>query len=275
MSIEIEICSVKQSLIGLHKELMSLSAMRTRTRDCDQQIYVSSSGQRFLYSVPNGVFHLLTSFTHLEEFGRLHQMMQSSKQCKAHCAGYLRQDAHQQEPLLNTFTSIKALRWTLFVRNIDARDWELHLRYPESTGNETEYFCYGDGFIQACKAEELDIVKAVVERTRMDLEAKDARDLTPLQWAARKGLLAAVQNLCEHGACSDVSDVSEKSGWTPLHYAAYHDHLPAVQYLCEQGADKEARDRRDRSRLLWAAYHGRLPGGCTSSGYGGIDGMMG
>ena len=53
--------SNKQSLIGLHKKVMSLSALPTRSRDA-QQINVSSTGQRFFYSVPNGVLNLLTGF---------------------------------------------------------------------------------------------------------------------------------------------------------------------------------------------------------------------
>ena len=41
--------------------------MRTRSRDDAQQIYESSTGERFFSSVPYGVFNLLSSFTNLEE----------------------------------------------------------------------------------------------------------------------------------------------------------------------------------------------------------------
>ena len=43
----IESCSVQsnRALIGLHKEVMSLSTLRTPSRDDDQQIYVSSTGE--------------------------------------------------------------------------------------------------------------------------------------------------------------------------------------------------------------------------------------
>ena len=43
------------------------STMRTRSRDDAQQIYESSTGERFFSSVPYGVFNLLSSFTNLEE----------------------------------------------------------------------------------------------------------------------------------------------------------------------------------------------------------------
>ena len=78
--------------------------------------------------MPNGVFNLFSSFTELKEFGRLHSAIQSNVRCIAHWEGHLRQDAHHAEPLFDEFTSIEAQRWALFVRNIDARGWELHLR---------------------------------------------------------------------------------------------------------------------------------------------------
>jgi len=62
----------KQSLIGLHKEVVRLSSMRTRSRDDDQQVVVSNTGEIFFSSVPDGVFNLVTSFSSLKEFGRLH-----------------------------------------------------------------------------------------------------------------------------------------------------------------------------------------------------------
>ena len=51
------------------------------------------------------------------------------------------------------FASIEALRWTLFVRNIDARGWELHLRDPESRGNQTEYLSHDCSLFQPAKLE--------------------------------------------------------------------------------------------------------------------------
>jgi len=44
--------------------------MRTHSRNDTKQIYVSSTGQRFFSSVPNGVFNLFLRVE--EEFGRLH-----------------------------------------------------------------------------------------------------------------------------------------------------------------------------------------------------------
>ena len=73
------------------------------------------------------------------------------------------------------------------MRNIDVRGWELHLRDPENSGNQIKYLSHGDSFIQACQAEDLVIVEAMVERTQVDLEVMDGWGMTPLHWAAQEG----------------------------------------------------------------------------------------
>jgi len=80
---------------------------------------------------------------------------------------------------------------------------ELHLRDPLSRRNQTKYVSQVGSFIEACQPGELDSVKAMVDRTLVDLEAGDS-----------------------------------ENGWTPLHWAAENRHLPVVQYLCEQGVTK-------------------------------------
>ena len=100
-------------------------------------------------------------------------MIDSNKLSKSHWERNLRHYALHAEPLFNTFTSIDALRCVLFVRIIDAPSRELHWRYPESKAILPKYLSHGDIFIQACQAGELDIVKAMVERTQVELEARD------------------------------------------------------------------------------------------------------
>ena len=90
--------------------------------------------------MPDGVFNNLSSFTSMEQFERLHCLIDSNKSCKSHWTRNFRQYEHNAEPLFSKFTSIDALRLTIFLRNIDARGWELHLRDSKSSSNQTEYF---------------------------------------------------------------------------------------------------------------------------------------
>jgi len=78
--------------------------------------------------VPDGIFNLLSIFTDMKEFGRLHCVIDPNKPSKLHWKCNLRQYAHHAEPLLDIFTTIEALRWALFVRNFGAVGWELHVR---------------------------------------------------------------------------------------------------------------------------------------------------
>ena len=258
IKVESQICSVDQSLVGLQKEVMSISTLRTPIHSDnhdDQQIDVSSTGQIFFSSVPNGVFNIVTSCTSLEEFGRLHCVIDSNKPSASHRERTMRQYAHRTEPLFRVFTPIESLRCVLFVRNIDARGCELHLRDPKSDGNETKYLSHDSSFIQASQAGELEIVKAMVEITQVDLEARDKIGWTPLHRAAHRGHVAMVQCMCEHGVDEEARSAGDS---TPLHVAAYKAHFPVVQYLCELGADKEMRDEGGQTPLGLGAHWGAL-----------------
>ena len=62
--------------------------------------------------MPDEVFNNLSSFSKLEEFefGRLHSVIHSNKECNAHWERNMRQYAHRAEPLFGMFTSKEALR---------------------------------------------------------------------------------------------------------------------------------------------------------------------
>ena len=97
---------------------------------------------------------------------------------------------------------------------------------------------------------DLDIVRAMVKRTQVVLEARDDDGSTPLLYAASNGHLPVVQYLYKQGADKEARDADDR---TPLLYATDKGHLPMVQYLCEQGADKEARDNNGNTPLHKAA----------------------
>jgi len=74
---------------------------------------------------------------------------------------------------------------------------------------------------------------AMLERTQVDLEAKDKYGRTPLLWTAENGHLDAMQCLCEQGADKEARGAG---GMTALQWAADMGRLDMVQYLCELGA---------------------------------------
>lgn len=50
----------------------------------------------------------------------------------------------------------------------------------------------------------------------------------PIHFAARQGLLAAIQTLCAFGCNVDVAN---KQGLSPLHLSALHGHIEVVRYV--------------------------------------------
>ena len=145
------------------------------------------------------------------------------------------------------------------------RDWELHLKGPmdDHDDDKPKSLTHSESFNKVCADGDLDIVKAVVEKTQVDLEVEYEYDENqpplPLHNAAENGRLPVVQYLCEQGADKEARD--DMADTTAL--AAENGHLPVVQYLCEQGADKEARDDSGKTPLLWAALQGPPPCGAV------------
>ena len=89
----------------------------------------------------------------------------------------------------------------------------------------------------------------MVERTQVELEARDMSDSTLPHWAALKDNVHVVQYLCEQGGDNDATS---KYGRTPLYSTAEKGHRPVVQHLCEQGANKEARNSAGMAPLHYA-----------------------
>jgi len=82
----------------------------------------------------------------------------------------------------------------LFVRDLDALGWELHLRDPESGGNQTKYLSRGGNLFSSLPSWRAGLCEGYGgKRTQMKFEMRGGED-----------------------------------DWTPLHYAAFSGHLPVV-----------------------------------------------
>ena len=211
-----------------------------------------SRGERYLATTIPGLFNLTVGYLELKEFGIFVNVYQANARCRKHWP-QLAQHVHRADPhLFSVFLSKAALRWVLFSKGIDARDWKLHLKV---LGN---LLSHRHSFVRVCMQGDMDIVKAMVDTSsQVDLELRDGRyGKTPLHWASENGHLPMVTFLCEQGAGKEART---HGGRTPLHAAAYEGHLSVVQYLCEQGADKEASNGGGRTPLHVAARDGRLP----------------
>ena len=89
------------------------------------------SAHKFFSRVPDGVWNLFSSWTDLDDYESLHHVIHKNNQCEAHWQVHLRKYAHCADPLFGVFTSVKSLRFVIFVRNVRKidvpRGWELHL----------------------------------------------------------------------------------------------------------------------------------------------------
>ena len=161
-----------------------------------------TAAQDFFASVPDGCFNLLCSFmTDLEDYKSLHVVIHKNKQCEPHWLKNLRKYAHRAEPLFEVFTSKALLRWTLFEMHINARDWELRIPIPKVDVDKGM-----KSLGQLCREGELDLVRAVLERTQARLDDRVRSDgATPLFMAAENGHLEVVRCLCEAGANTDAA----------------------------------------------------------------------
>ena len=128
------------------------------------------SAHEFFSRVPDGVWNLFSSWTDLGDYESLHHVIHKNKQCEAHWLNNLRKYAHRADPLFDVFTSVKSLRF-VFVREIDVpRGWELHLLLKDHYGiGKHKSLTNNESFAKVCQDGDLDIVRAMVERTQVTL----------------------------------------------------------------------------------------------------------
>ena len=96
-------------------------------------------------------------------------------------------------------------------------------------------------------------VAALLASRRLNVEARNAKDESPLMMAAIKGNVEAVKALIAGDA--DVN----KTGWTPLHYAASAgspQHAVIISLLLENHAYIDAASPNGTTPLMMAAHYG-------------------
>lgn len=97
---------------------------------------------------------------------------------------------------------------------------------------------------------------AYFEETRLDLEAKDLKGLTPLHWAAYMGAYHAALVLC---SCRVSRNCKDNDGHSPLHLAVVGNNLRIVKLLIIKGCIKNQKDNQGKSPIDHAVvnkFHG-------------------
>ena len=106
------------------------------------------------------------------------------------------------------------------------------------------------GLYLALREPSLKVARALIDWPSTDVEARNARDESPLMMAALRGHTDMVVRLVERGA--DVN----KTGWAPLHYAATKGDLVAMQVLLDHHAYIDAESPNGSTPLMMAAMYG-------------------
>ena len=99
------------------------------------------------------------------------------------------------------------------------------------------------------------VAAVLLASRKLKVEARNAKDESPLMMAALRGNLAAARTLIARDA--DIN----KTGWTPLHYAASSgaDDAPAmVALLLEHSAYIDAASPNGTTPLMMAAQYGKI-----------------
>jgi ankyrin repeat protein len=106
------------------------------------------------------------------------------------------------------------------------------------------------GLLLAVREPSLKVLSVLIDWPKISVEARSAKDESPLMLAALQGLTEVCQQLIAKDA--DVN----KPGWAPLHYAATHGHLAVMSLLLEHHAYIDAGSPNGTTPLMMAAGYG-------------------
>ncbi len=121
----------------------------------------------------------------------------------------------------------------------------------ENSGNAD---AYGNTPLhQACFNEQGEVVKAMLAKGDIDINARNDSKQTPLYVAAAQDNLLIAELLLEAGADTNISG---SNGYSPLHVAAGNMNERLVKKLLEHGANINERDENGETALIIAAKRG-------------------
>ncbi len=106
------------------------------------------------------------------------------------------------------------------------------------------------GLTMALQERSPKVLKALLDRRDIDINALNQAGESPLMMAALKGDMPSAQQLLERGATVN------QTGWSPLHYAATGPEPKLVQLLIERGAAVDAPSPNGTTPLMMAAQYG-------------------
>lgn len=143
-----------------------------------------------------------------------------------------------------------ALEFSRAMRTDDARQAAALLERgadpnaPDSNGQVPLYLALRDGAPR--------VAAALLASPRLQVDATNRANETPLMMAALRGELDFVRRLLERGAQVN------REGWTPLHYAASGPGVDVVALLLDRGAAIEAPSPNRTTPLMMAAGYGAI-----------------
>ena len=106
------------------------------------------------------------------------------------------------------------------------------------------------GLYLAVREKSLKVCDTLIAWRKIDVEARNPADESPLMIASLNGLTEVAQKLIAKGA--DVN----KTGWTPLHYASTKGHLQLISLLLDNYAYIDAGSPNGTTPLMMAAFYG-------------------
>eukprot|EP01043_Picozoa_sp_COSAG02_P038580 COSAG02_NODE_2985_length_7617_cov_28.128226_3_plen_1254_part_00 len=103
---------------------------------------------------------------------------------------------------------------------------------------------------KAANAGDVNVLKLILGKKGLDINARDEHGVCPLHLAASHGHAPAAALLLKHGAIMDLEDAD---GRTPLHYAANGDFVKVARLFLQHHAQVNYEDCEGWTPLHWAA----------------------